>query len=55
MATKLEGTLAIIAALFVLFTALLSPWVSVILAAVLLAAFGIAKIIVKEKSSSKGE
>ncbi len=55
MDTKLERTLAIIAAIFVLFTALLSPWVSAILAAALLAGFGVAKIIIKGKNSPKGE
>ncbi len=48
MNSKTEGTLAIIAAIFVIFVAMISPWVSAILAAVLLAAFGIAMLVVKK-------
>jgi hypothetical protein len=41
MRSKAEGTLAIVAALFVLFSALWDPRISVIVAVVALAALGI--------------
>ena len=44
MSEKTEGTIAILAAFFVLFSALLSPLVSVVIAIVALAALGIYKL-----------
>ena len=49
MNTKTEGTIAIIAAIFVLFSAMLDARVSVGIAVVALAAFGIYKLAVKSK------
>ncbi len=49
MTIKIEGTIAIIAALFVLFTALLSPVISAGIAIVVLTVFGIYKLIIRGK------
>ena len=49
MNTKTEGTFAIIAALIVLFSAMLSPVISVVISIMALAAFGIYKLVQKEK------
>ena len=49
MNTKTEGTFAIITALFVLFSALLSPIVSVVISIIALVGFGIYKVAQKEK------
>ena len=48
MKSKLEGSMEIIAALLVLFSALWDPRVSVAISIVSLAAFGIYKIVHKE-------
>jgi len=48
MNTKAEGTIAIIAALIVLFSALLSPPVSVVISIIVLAAFGVYKFVQKQ-------
>ena len=47
MNTKTEGTLAIIAALIVLFSAMWNPLVSAAVSIVALAAFGIYKLVQK--------
>ena len=47
MNAKTEGTMAIIAALIVLFSAMLSPLVSVLISVVALVAFGIYKFVQK--------
>lgn len=47
MSTKAEGTLAIIAALFVLFSAMWSPLVSAAISIVVLLGFGIYKLVQK--------
>ena len=47
MNTKTEGTLAVIAALIVLFSAMWNPVISVVLSTVALMAFGIYKYIQK--------
>ena len=47
MNTKSEGTMAIIAALFVLFSAMWNPLVSVTISIVALLAFGVYKFIQK--------
>ena len=49
MNTKTEGTIAILAALLVLFSAMWDPRVSVTVSIVSLAALGIYKIVSKEK------
>ncbi len=49
MNSKTEGIIAIIVALFVLFTAMLSPWVSAGLAIVALVALGVYKLIAKDR------
>ena len=49
MNTKTEGTFAIIAALIVLFSAMLSPWASVIISMVALVALAIYKFVQKDK------
>ena len=49
MNSKTEGTIAILAALLVLFSAMWDPRVSVVVSIVALAAFGIYKFVLKEK------
>ncbi len=49
MNQKTEGTLAIVAALIVLFSAMWNPLVSVVVAVVSLAAFGIYSLMQREK------
>jgi EamA domain-containing membrane protein RarD len=49
MNTKTEGTIAIIAALIVLFSAMWDARVSVVVSIVALAAFGVYKFVQKEK------
>lgn len=49
MNPKTEGTMAIIAALIVLFSAMWNPWVSVVVSMVALAAFGFYKLVQKAK------
>jgi hypothetical protein len=49
MNTKKEGTFAIIAALIVLFSALLSPIISALISIIALVGFGIYKLAQKEK------
>jgi len=49
MNTKKEGTFAIIAALIVLFSALLSPILSAIGSIIAMVGFGIYKLLQKEK------
>jgi hypothetical protein len=44
MKNKMEGTFEILSALLVLFTAMLEPWISIILSIVLLAIFGLYKL-----------
>ncbi len=46
---KTEGTLAIIAALFVLLSALLDPRISAVIAIVALAALGVYRLMQKER------
>ena len=49
MNPKTEGTFAILAALFVLFSALLSPIISALISIIALVGFGIYKLAQKEK------
>ena len=49
MKPKTEGTFSILAALFVLFSALLSPIISVLISIIALVGFGIYKLAQKEK------
>jgi hypothetical protein len=49
MITKTERTVTIIAALIVLFIAMLAPWVSVVVSMVALAAFGFYKFVRRDK------
>ena len=49
MNTKTEGTVAIIAALIVLFSAMWNPLVSITVSVVALAALGIYKLVQKDK------
>lgn len=49
MNTKTEGTLAIIAALIVLFSAMWDPWVSVAVSIVALATYSVYKLVRKEE------
>jgi hypothetical protein len=49
MNTKTEGTIAVIAALIVLFSAMWNPIISVTVSIVALAAFGIYKFVQKDK------
>ena len=49
MNPKTEGTFAILAALFVLFSALLSPIISALISIITLVGFGIYKLAQKEK------
>jgi hypothetical protein len=49
MNTKTEGTIAIVAALFVLFSAMWDPRISVTVSVVALAALGIYRFVQKEK------
>jgi hypothetical protein len=49
MNSKTEGTIAILAALLVLFSAMWDPRVSVVVSIVALAALGIYKFVQKEK------
>ncbi len=50
MNTKTEGSLAIVAALIVLFSAMWDPRVSVIVSVVALVAFGVYRFIHKDKA-----
>ena len=49
MNTKTEGKFTILAALFVLFIAMLSPIISVLISIIALVGFGIYKLAQKEK------
>lgn len=49
MNTKKEGTIAIIAALIVLFSALLSPIISAVGSIIAMVGYGIYKLVQKEK------
>lgn len=49
MNTKTEGTLAIIAALIVLFSAMWNPWISFAISMVALVAYGIYKFVQKDE------
>lgn len=49
MNTKTEGAIAIIVAIFVLFTAMLSPWVSAGISIVTLVALGVYKLFAKDR------
>ena len=49
MSKNIEGTLAIIAALIVLFSAMWNPLVSVVISVTALAGIGIFKLVEKEK------
>lgn len=49
MNAKTEGTLAIIAALIVLFSAMWNPWVSFVVSMVALVAYGIYKFVQKDE------
>ena len=49
MNTKTEGTLAIIAALIVLFSAMWNPWVSFAVSMVALVAYGVYKFARKDE------
>jgi hypothetical protein len=49
MSTKTEGTIAVIAAFIVLFSAMWNPIISVAVSMVALAAFGVYKLVQKDK------
>ena len=51
MSARIEGTLAMIAALIVLFSAMWDPRISVIVSIVALAAFGISRFLQKNRQT----
>ena len=55
MSDKQEGTLAVIAAVLVLFSAILDPIVTVILSAALMLAFAVYKLVKHKKSAKDSE
>lgn len=55
MSDKLEGTLALIAAVLVLFSAMLDPLVTVIVSASLMAAFAVYKLVKHRKAKREDQ